>query len=360
MTVAIISTRTTPKQRTLARRHSGRGTSVGPRDHAKARFRQAIAQNNQAVVLIKDGHYSQAISTLSSSLRVIKSLFARQQETSRNSSSYSSSSSSSVEICSSETSDRDESDTTASTAAIITPVDLAPPHLPCISPSRVSGSEQQRVVVVAAVLQDHEASMTTENEGLGRRSTSPRPTHNLVQIEHQLLSYQTPFLIDHPRRYGRFLAGGEGEEQESSDEETATSLASMSAIVIFNLALSKHLSITTSQTATASSSRPFPRRVITDLETVLHLYELSLELADGIPSDTDLPLVVVNNLGVLLVQLQSYDEAFRYFRYLTMVLMYVVDRRLGLDDQDRLEFLLQNALLATTDASEHSAFAAAA
>lgn len=150
--------------------------------------------------------------------------------------------------------------------------------------------------------------------------------------------YQRPFLLD-PSSAVSF-GGGE-------DEHVDSNLNSNSAAIIFNMALAMHLSaMAMTRAANKQDGISFCSVLPNHLKKVKKLYELAFTMILA-QSDTELLLVVVNNLGVLSMQVQDHESTFKYFQYVLTALMYVVDQGLHhLVERANLDFLLYNALLA--------------
>jgi hypothetical protein len=297
----------------------------------QARFRHAVYQNNAAVHSIANGRHSQATAALNSSLQTIKDLLEWQNSPL---SSTTISSPGPIHVV-------QENETST--------VDTHfPPcgHYFFANPDADSHEDQHHN-------EEHNILLTMdlaveEDASIPLLMQDSLPGEQEKQFHRKKLRlYQKALLLD-SQQEAQYLDPAAGAERLHA------LLTSHSAIVIFNLALTRHLAV-----MARTQDSCFAR--MSALKNVQQLYELALELAIGVPDDSvDTMILLVNNLGFLHVQLQSYAEASRYFEYLMMVLMYVVDQRINLKDQDRLEMLMQNALLATGDPREHSSSAPAA
>lgn len=314
----------------------------------KATLEQTVAQNNHSVVLIENGDYSQAAALLRASLRTIKALLLQS------------------------TSGNDRRDDITCPGALY---DDHPVHddavVSCV-PSPLQLEEEPSMVMIvgggdANECYDDQGGDAMDEDDKEMDTPLPRTSSDTLQL------YQRPLKLD-PHQVCRL------DEQQQPDA-IALLASGAAGIIVFNMALAMQLSTLSPHNKQAEEDGDFSDDEMSSsykkkskLQKVKHLYELALELLASTPSDSDLPVMAaVNNLGVLHhVQLESYQDASKYFQYLMMILMYryVFDHRQGQgsssspsalsEEQEQLEFLLQNALLALFYSTEHLPCAPAA
>ena len=120
----------------------------------------------------------------------------------------------------------------------------------------------------------------------------------------------------------------------NEEEGRGALLSSNSARVMFNMALALQLAVL-DQTCASYQSH--------DLYRAEKLYELSFTLL--VDHEIEFLLLVVNNLGVLNVQLNRSIKAIRCFDYVLRALMYMVDRGLCVGGKESLASLMNNSLI---------------
>ena len=171
-----------------------------------------------------------------------------------------------------------------------------------------------------------------------------------------------------------------GEERSSSrsiykepitvPKHTATvSFAAMSSCIIFNLALTEHLSaesITTSSSNNKKNRQEKSRRQL-KLKKASKLYELAYNAQHEYTLDEKpniyFTMAIVNNLGLIHRDLNEFDTSNHYFDQLTKMLMFVVDNSrdnmgmLMMQEDRNLEVFFRNAF-STSIKESYTALAA--
>jgi hypothetical protein len=306
-------------------------------DTARESLGRAIEQNNHAALLIGARRYSEASFFFSSSLTTLKALHSCSQASAALSSSspmFPFVAPSTTEIRPHEYDERmlDETYPTTTRENLTAPSSLR--IVSSSSSSRTRMEEDSRKDYSKSDKEEmHHFFGILEEQRISDLSPSIYAPLEATDSECKLHLYQRPVLID-PMCVASFADTGDGQEV------MASILATNTATVIFNLALTIHIA----SMATSLEDYKYSSTTVTeDLIVAQSLYELAFEIIAQ--SDTELLLLVVNNLGVLHLQQKRYGSSFKCFKYVLMALMYVVDQRLNFFERENMEFLMQNALL---------------